>query len=109
MIIRNRVIPFGGYAAINLCGLIFVKRGVLIDKVLLNHEKIHTAQQRECLFLPFFLLYIMEYLYWYAIRRKSSFQAYRNISFEREAYRHDSDLKYLSGRKIYNMWRENNK
>ena len=43
-IIRNNIIPLPGFRAINLFGLLFVRKGVRIDPVLLNHEAIHTQQ-----------------------------------------------------------------
>ena len=63
MIIRNRLIPFGSFLAINLCGLIFVRRGHAFTPTDLNHERIHTRQQLELLYLPFFLLYLLEWLF----------------------------------------------
>lgn len=44
MIIYNNIIPFKGFDAINLFGVIFARKeyGELSDKVI-NHEKIHTA------------------------------------------------------------------
>ncbi len=47
-IIYNRYIPFKGFLAINLFGVMFV-RGTWRDITaqVLNHEKIHTAQMRE--------------------------------------------------------------
>ena len=57
---RIRIIrkhPFGkNYLAINLFGFIFSLRD--LDAVELNHELIHSAQQRELLYLPFFIWYI---------------------------------------------------
>ena len=53
-IIKIKRHPFGGnYLAINLFGFIFTLRD--LDKVELNHELIHSAQQKELLYLPFFI------------------------------------------------------
>ena len=68
--------------------------------VLLNHEKIHIRQQMEMLVLPFFLLYITEFLLGY-IKYKNWHQAYKNISFEREAYANEKDLYYLKQRSFW--------
>ena len=100
MIIRNRFIPIRGFAAINLFGIIFVRRGVPLSPVLLNHERIHSRQQREMLYLGFFVWYIAEWLIRCALTR-NALRAYRQISFEREAYVHDHDLKYLRHRPLF--------
>lgn len=74
------------------------------NKVLLNHEKIHIRQQLELLILPFFLFYFLEYLV-RLIQFKDRNKAYRNISFEREAYDNERNLDYLKHRKIWNFSR----
>ena len=67
---------------------------------IINHESIHIKQQEEMLILPFYLWYITEWMIKVPIY--FSFQkAYRNISFEREAYDNDDNLSYLSTRKHY--------
>lgn len=79
---------------------VFVRnRALKKDEVLLNHEKIHLQQQKELLWLPFFIWYGLEFLVnWF--RYKNTLMAYRNISFEKEAYNHESDLAYLGQRKF---------
>lgn len=68
--------------------------------VLMNHERIHIRQQLELLIIPFFIWYFLEYLI-RLLRYRDRFKAYRNISFEREAYATESNLKYLEHRKIF--------
>lgn len=53
-IIYNDIIPFKGYKAINLFGIVFARKSArpLSDKNK-NHEAIHTAQMRELLYVPF--------------------------------------------------------
>lgn len=70
------------------------------NKILVNHEKIHIRQQIELLILPFFIWYGFEYLYRLA-QYKNKIDAYRNISFEREAFSNELNLKYLSKRRIW--------
>lgn len=70
------------------------------DTVLINHERIHLQQQRELLILPFYLLYISEWLL-RTVLYMDSYRAYQNISFEREAYANEADMQYLSKRKIF--------
>lgn len=96
IIIKNSIIPFKGFKAITLWPFIFVRKGCSFDEIDLNHEKIHLKQQLELLVIPFFLIYISE----------SIFRKYRNISFEKEAYRYEEDLGYLKRRKHYAQWRK---
>lgn len=70
------------------------------DVVFLNHERIHLRQQVELLVLFFYLWYGIEFLLRLAKYRNKS-QAYRNISFEREAYHYDQDFDYLKRRKFF--------
>lgn len=65
---------------------------------LLNHERIHLRQQLELLILPFYVWYVLEYL-WHRLRGLKHYTAYRRISFEQEAFKHDQDLRYLRTRK----------
>lgn len=89
-IIYNNVIPFRGFAAINLFGTLFVRRGTEVSPRLLTHEAIHTEQMKETLYVPFYLWYLAEWL----VRLFMKGSAYRNISFEREAYAHEADPTY---------------
>lgn len=70
------------------------------DAVLINHERIHLRQQAELLVLPFYILYLLNYLV-NRLRYKGHHQAYLNICFEREAYRKERDVGYLERRKWY--------
>lgn len=99
-IIRNKFIPFPGYKAINLFGVLFVRPKAVIDEVTLNHESIHSEQWRELLYVGFLLWYAIEYII-RLIRFRKHHLAYRRISFEREAYAHQSNLEYVSKRKPY--------
>ena len=114
-IVRNKYIPFPGYKAINLFGVLFVKNNAKIDGVTLNHESIHSRQFVELMVLfavatvfirwwlpvfapfAFYAWYIVEWL----IRLLKKGNAYRNISFEREAYTNENDMEYLSNRKHF--------
>ena len=98
-IIRNKFIPLQGYKAMNLFGVLFVRGNARIDNITLNHEKIHTAQIKEMLYVFFYLWYVTEWL----IRLFMKGDAYRNISFEREAYNNENDLNYLENRKRFNF------
>ena len=99
MIINNSIIPFGkDYHAINLCGVVFTK--TQLTKTALRHERIHTAQQREMLFVGFFLWYVAEWLVRLVMYR-NFYRAYRNISFEREAYLFQHIKGYTRKRRHY--------
>ena len=103
-IIRNRFIPFGQYTAINLMGIMFVKPHVAITRRLVTHESIHTQQMRELLYLPFYIIYIAEWLY-HLLRTGNPVKAYHAISFEKEAYQNDHNPNYLHTRKHFAQWR----
>lgn len=102
-IIYNKLIPFEGFLAINLFGVMFV-RGTWrdINARIINHEKIHSAQMRELWYLPFYILYLLEWL----VRLFGKGNAYRNVSFEREAYANENNPQYLSYRRRWAMWRK---
>ena len=96
-IIRNKYIPFKGFRAINLFGILFVRGNARISERTIRHERIHTAQMKEMLYIFFYLWYVTEWL----IRLFMKGNAYRNISFEREAYSNEKDLGYLDNRKRF--------
>ncbi len=102
-IIHNKLIPFGrDMIAINLFGIIFTKRP--LSRVDVNHEYIHTLQQRELLFFFFYLFYILEWMV-RVIQTRSLIKGYLNISFEREAYDNQRNFDYCKHRSLY-AWRK---
>ena len=107
---RNKVYiikkhPFGSnYLAICLFGFVFSVRPLNTRE--LNHELIHAAQQKELLYIPFFIWYGIEWLILY-IKYRNATKAYFHIRFEEEAYAHQSDLNYLSNRKHYHFNKKN--
>ncbi|HSD14859.1 MAG TPA: hypothetical protein VLB74_09450 [Flavobacterium sp.] len=72
------------------------------DKVIINHEMIHIRQQLELLIIPFFLWYGIEFLF-RLVQFKNRHLAYRNISFEKEAYVNEKDLYYLKQRSFWSF------
>lgn len=96
-IIKNKIIPFKGFSAIYLFGLLFTKKE--LSKAEINHELIHERQAKEMLFVFFYLWYLIEWL----IRLTQKGNAYHKISFEREAYINQNNLLYLSRRKMFNF------
>lgn len=88
-----------GYC-LNLFGSLWARDISWIDTHVINHERIHDAQQRELLYIPFYLLYLIEWLC-RLVQYRNFDKAYLNISFEREAYAHGHDLTYLPHRRRY--------
>lgn len=74
--------------------ILLKSKSLKADKEIINHEKIHLRQQLELLIIPFYVCYIINYLFNLIIYKKHHV-AYRKIIFEQEAYRHESDLNYL--------------
>ena len=72
------------------------------DLVFLNHERIHLQQQLELLVIPFYLWYIAEFSIRY-FQTRDFHRAYRNISFEREAYSNEANLRYCISRRRWNF------
>ena len=100
-IIINNILPPKGFKCINLFGILFCRRQ--LNKIDINHETIHTKQMQELLYIFFYLWYIIEYLIRLIIYRNTKL-AYKNISFEREAYQNQGDLDYLSNRNHYSWF-----
>lgn len=101
-IIRNNIIPFKGFSAINLFGILFARKGAMINEITINHESIHTAQMKELLYVIFYLWYFIEWLIKLCKYRNSK-KAYRNIRFEREAYANQYYPDYLKYRKKFSF------
>ena len=100
VIVAKYLIP-KGYRGMAIFPFILVKYD--FDKtnaVFVTHEKIHLRQQLEMLVVPFFIWYVLEYLI-RLIQYKNKDLAYRNISFEREAYTNETDLNYLKKRSFF--------
>ena len=100
LIVRNKIFPFCGYKAINLFGILFCKKDAVIGSVDINHERIHTKQMTELLFIPYYIWYGVEYLI-RLLRYWNPRKAYKNICFEREAYVNENNMEYLKSRRIY--------
>ena len=104
-VIVTKHFPPASYGVFNFFELLFVKEPVPEGEdlqVMLNHEGIHTAQMREMLWIFFYLWYGLEYLIIRLLRlRDPQTHAYRDVSFEEEAYAHEADMSYLTKRKYY--------
>lgn len=98
MILVTRFVP---YSAMAVYPFILVKKEAMKQNaILIHHEKIHHRQQLELLIVPFYLLYLFNYLF-NLLRYRNHYKAYREIIFEREAFQMENDLDYLSRRKMF--------
>lgn len=90
-----------GFIGITLFPFIFLKeRDLKQNTALINHEKIHLKQQLELLIIFFYLFYFFEWMVKLCIY-KNRHLAYRNLSFEREAYENENNLQYLKTRTFW--------
>nr|WP_296351601.1 hypothetical protein [Winogradskyella sp.] len=102
LIISKYLVP-RGFVGLTVFPFMFLKSETLKrNNVLINHEKIHLRQQLELLIVPFFIIYGIEFLV-RLIQYKSRKVAYRNMSFEREAYQNEGDLNFLQKRAFWNF------
>lgn len=102
-IVYNNIIPFKGFLAINLLGILFVRskyKGRVSERVI-THETIHTKQMQEMLYVFFYLWYVVE---WFIrlLFTWNPHRAYRSISFEREAYLYEEFPNYPNERSYFN-------
>ena len=99
-IIRNKFIPFKGYKAINIFGVVFTRSDQKLSDVTINHEKIHTAQMRETLYVFFYPLYLLIWVF-------KGF-SYDRHPMEDECEAHETDPGYLKRRKLFAWLRGGN-
>jgi hypothetical protein len=102
-LIANKYLIPKGYRGLTVFPFVLVKYA--LDKeneIFVNHERIHLRQQLELLVIPFFVWYFLEFLVRF-IQYKNWNLAYRNISFEREAYSNEKDLDYLKRRSFWSF------
>lgn len=110
---------FSNIAGITIYPFIFIRKDLpkhINEERLINHEKIHIAQQREFIIISIIFLLFLGFKWWsvlgyftfylwyvfewfFKLFKKEN--AYRNISFEREAYSNDANLNYLNKRKPF--------
>jgi hypothetical protein len=101
-----KYLPDKNYRATTIWPFIILRDKELKENaVLMNHERIHLAQQRELLIVFFYLIYFAEYVK-NRIKGEKHLDAYFYISSEREAYFHGSNLNYLKTRKLWANFRK---
>ncbi len=91
-----------GISAYNFLGIIlFVDETAPIHKQsFIQHERIHSRQYLELLWIGFLLLYLILFIKEY-FKFKDRKKAYYAIAFECEAYEYEAVPDYLSSRKLY--------
>ncbi|HSP11098.1 MAG TPA: hypothetical protein VLO29_01120 [Salegentibacter sp.] len=101
ILIVNKYLLGKQFKGVSIWPFVILKsRELKDDQYLINHEKIHLRQQIELFVLPFYIWYLIEYLF-RLFQYKDSFLAYKNISFEREAYTQEMKEGYLQERKFW--------
>jgi hypothetical protein len=101
----TKVFSFGKAEAITIFPFIFLRgNGLKVDKDLLNHERIHLVQALELAVFLFYIWYLGEFLVRF-IQHRNIDKAYRNISFEREAYVNENNQNYLQQRRLWSFWK----
>jgi len=101
-IVKCKFLPGG--CAFSLFHRIWVKDPSWVSIYVINHEAIHAAQQREMLYLPFYIIYVIEFLA-KSLYYRSFGKGYMSICHEREAYRNDRNLNYLKTRRHFAQFR----
>ncbi|OAB79687.1 hypothetical protein [Cochleicola gelatinilyticus] len=103
IILVNRFLLRKHFTGISLWPFVIVRsREMKKDLTFLNHERIHLKQQTELLVVPFYIWYVVEYGV-RLLQYKDRYKAYKNISFEREAYANEGNLQYLEKRHFWNF------
>lgn len=101
MILISKYLVPKGYLGLTCYPFVFLKtKDLKQDMVLINHENIHLRQQIEMLVIPFYLFYGVEFLI-RLVKYKNRYLAYRNMSFEREAYSRETEADYLKQRAFW--------
>lgn len=101
IIVCQRLLKNTKINGITLFPFILIKNKALSQNpVLINHEKIHLRQQLELAILPFYVWYLAEF-YLHRLKGKAAYEAYRAISFEREAYAQEKNADYLQTRRLW--------
>ena len=125
ILIRTNILP-SGTKLMTIWPFIFTHKETKVDDKDIRHEEIHGEQQKEMLIIGaamavilavcncgwWSLLALPLFLWWYGIEwfikacyYGNATTAYKNISFEREAYAHQHQLDYLFYRNPFAWFR----
>jgi hypothetical protein len=101
ILVVNKYLLGKGFKGVSIWPFVILKYPWLKDdRLFINHERIHLRQQLELLLIFFYLWYFAEFVIGMC-KYGSAYKAYLNISFEREAYKMETDAHYLSRRKSW--------
>lgn len=121
-IIKNKLIPFKGFACMNILGFLFVRTGTELTNKVIRHETIHTHQQYEILTISALISLVVSNIYaswWYLlgvvvmplalyflawlleIILPPYNSAYKDSPFEREAYHNENHVNYFLHRPLF--------
>lgn len=99
----SKILVPKGFSGITIYPFVFVRDNYWAKKQeFITHEKIHLKQQIELLILFFYLWYGIEFIIRIG-QYKNVRKAYRNISFEREAYANEKNINYTVTRKFFSF------
>jgi hypothetical protein len=94
-----KIITFNWPTAITLAPVgVFIKDAYMNVYYIINEEKIHWSQEWKLLIIPYYLIYVLEWLVKLPFYRS---KAYMNLSMEREANAHCWDETYWLRRKTF--------
>lgn len=124
--VYNNIFPLPAFKAMTIWPFMFIRKKAvqcgLFNEVDERHEEIHGEQQREMLSVGVLvlmglgvlgcgwwsLLGLPAFFYWYGIEwavkaviYRNTKTAYKNISFEREAYDHQREIDYMCHREPF--------
>lgn len=100
--VYNKYIPMKGYSAITILIWMFIREEYhgIFPWWADVHENIHFRQEIELGFIPFYLIYGLEYILKLCVTW-NHVKAYMSISFEQEAYMNQFERNYVENRKHY--------
>ena len=119
-VVVNKFIPFHGFVAMAFYSLLIWRKEYeykmshkkYYDTVV-NHESIHEAQMKDfCRWIPiggtiFYICYFLEWIFRLLFTKDfMSYNAYKNLSFEKEAKSNEENLDYLSTRQHFAEWKK---
>lgn len=97
--------PLKGNIAITILWWMVVRKDKAnkLSPVVINHEHIHYAQERELWYVGFYVLYVFMFIANMLVVWDWD-KAFRRIPFEEEAYANAASLNYLENRRRF-AWR----
>ena len=97
---RTKLLRLIGKKLITLPWGVYAAPKALVAEDDMTHEFIHIKQWGELLYIGFLLWYVLEWMV-RLIQYRNFDKAYKNISFEREAYANENYSDYLNKRKLF--------